>query len=62
MSFRQPELADAAAAYVGAEPDEILVGCGADEVLDIIAKACRATDKDSVIPIPTYSMYSVLSS
>ena len=32
------ELAEAAAAYVGAEPTEILVGCGADEVLDVIAK------------------------
>ncbi|MEX1295033.1 MAG: histidinol-phosphate transaminase [Candidatus Limnocylindrales bacterium] len=55
------ELAEAAAAYVGAEPLEILVGCGADEVLDIIAKTHLAPGQRSVIPVPTYSMYAVLS-
>ena len=55
------ELAEAAAAYVGAEPLEILVGCGADEVLDIIAKAFVPPGGTSVVPIPTYSMYGVLS-
>jgi histidinol-phosphate aminotransferase len=55
------ELAEAAAAYVGADPSEILVGCGADEVLDIIAKAFLAEGTDSVLPIPTYAMYGVLS-
>ena len=55
------ELAEAAADYVGAEPSEILVGCGADEVLDIIAKSFLAEDAVSVLPVPTYSMYGVLS-
>jgi histidinol-phosphate aminotransferase len=55
------DLADAAATYVGAEPSEILVGCGADEVLDIIAKAFLAEGAVSVLPVPTYSMYGVLS-
>lgn len=55
------ELAEAAAAYVGAEPLEILVGCGADEVLDIIAKTHLAPGRTSVVPVPTYSMYAVLS-
>lgn len=55
------ELAEAAAAYVGAEPTEILVGCGADEILDIIAKACLAPGAISVVPVPTYSMYAVLT-
>jgi histidinol-phosphate aminotransferase len=55
------ELAEAAAAYVGADPSEIIVGCGADEVLDIIAKAFLAEGTDSVLPIPTYAMYGVLS-
>ncbi len=32
------ELADAAAAYVGVDPSMVVVGAGADEVLDIIAK------------------------
>ena len=59
--FPTAELAEAAAAYVGARPDEILVGCGADEVLDIIAKTHLSPSRKSVIPVPTYSMYKVLS-
>ena len=55
------ELAEAAAAYVGARPDEILVGCGADEVLDIVAKAFLAPGRTAVVPVPTYSMYGVLT-
>jgi histidinol-phosphate aminotransferase len=55
------ELAEAAADYVGARPDEILVGCGADEVLDIIAKTYLGPASTSVVPIPTYSMYAVLT-
>jgi histidinol-phosphate aminotransferase len=55
------ELAEAAAAYVAARPDEILVGCGADEVLDIIAKTFLAPGAGSVVPAPTYSMYAVLT-
>ena len=55
------DLAEAAAAYVGARPEEILVGCGADEVLDIIAKTYLSPDSMSVVPVPTYSMYAVLT-
>lgn len=54
-------LAEAAAGYVGARPDEILVGCGADEVLDIIGKTFLPPGGTAVLPIPTYSMYGVLS-
>ncbi len=55
------EFAEAAAAYVGARADEILIGCGADEVLDIIAKTFLALGDISVVPVPTYSMYAVLT-
>ncbi|MFV2064299.1 MAG: histidinol-phosphate transaminase [Chloroflexota bacterium] len=55
------ELAEAAAEYVGAEPEEILVGCGADEVLDIIAKTFLAPGRTALVPLPTYSMYGVLT-
>jgi histidinol-phosphate aminotransferase len=55
------ELAEAAAAYVGVEPLEVIVGCGADEVLDIIAKAYLKPADRSIVPIPTYSMYGVLT-
>lgn len=55
------ELAEAAADYVGARPEEILVGSGADEVLDVIAKACLGPGSEALVPIPTYSMYGVLT-
>lgn len=54
-------LVEAAAAYVDARHDEILVGCGADEVLDIIAKTFLPAGGVGVVPIPTYSMYGVLT-
>ena len=55
------DLAQAAADYVGADRYEILVGAGADEVLDIIAKTFLSAGSVSVVPVPTYSMYAVLS-
>ena len=55
------ELAEAAAEYVDARPEEILVGCGADEVLDIVAKTFLAPGSTALVPIPTYSMYGVLT-
>ncbi len=39
----------------------VLIGCGADEVLDIIAKTFLAPGAGSVVPVPTYSMYAVLT-
>ncbi len=55
------DLAQAAADYVGADRDEILVGAGADEVLDIIAKTFIPAGGRAIVPIPTYSMYGVLT-
>lgn len=54
-------LAAAAAAYVQADASEILVGAGADEVLDIIAKAYLPAGSGAIVPVPTYSMYGVLT-
>jgi histidinol-phosphate aminotransferase len=54
--------AEAAADYVGARPQEILVGAGADEVLDVIAKTFLPQGATALLPIPTYAMYGVLTS
>lgn len=51
----------AAAARYGVAPDELMAGAGADEVLDIIAKACIAAGDRAVVPVPSYSMYRVLT-
>jgi histidinol-phosphate aminotransferase len=51
-------IAAAASRYeVGA--DELLVGAGADEILDLIAKAFLAEGHRAVIPTPSYAMYRV---
>lgn len=55
------DLTRAAAGYVGVAEAEIVVGAGADEVLDLIAKAFLAPGSTALVPVPTYSMYGVLS-
>jgi histidinol-phosphate aminotransferase len=54
-------LVEAAAEVYRVEPDEILVGAGADEVLDLCAKAFLPPGGTAVVPVPTYAMYRVLS-
>jgi histidinol-phosphate aminotransferase len=54
-------LTEAAAERYGVDTTELLVGAGADEILDLIAKAFVGPDRGAVIPSPTYSMYRVLS-
>jgi histidinol-phosphate aminotransferase len=55
------DLVAAAADTYGVGQDEILVGAGADEVLDLVAKAFLPPGADAVIPTPTYAMYHVLT-
>jgi histidinol-phosphate aminotransferase len=52
-------LVAAAAARYGVEPAELLVGAGADEILDLIGKAFITPGARAVVPGPTYSMYRV---
>jgi histidinol-phosphate aminotransferase len=49
----------AAAARYGVGTDEILVGAGADEILDLIGKAFIRPGDRTVVPVPTYAMYRV---
>jgi histidinol-phosphate aminotransferase len=56
------ELTDAAAAYIGVRPEQVVVGAGADEVLDMVAKAFLPAGSAALVPIPTYPMYGVLTS
>ena len=49
----------AAAARYGVEPAEILVGAGADEILDLISKAFLPPGGSAVIPTPSYAMYRI---
>jgi len=56
------DLTAAAASYAGVEPSEIVVGAGADEVIDLVAKAYLPAGSAALVPIPTYAMYGVLTS
>ena len=54
-------LIDAAAARYGVAFEEILVGAGADEILDLCAKAFIPAGGAAIVPIPTYPMYGILT-
>jgi histidinol-phosphate aminotransferase len=51
----------AAADRYGVAPEELLVGAGADEILDLVAKAFIPAGGAAVVPTPTYAMYRVLT-
>lgn len=50
-----------AAAVYGVGIDEILVGAGADEILDLVGKAFLPPRGRAVVPAPTYAMYRVVT-
>ena len=52
-------LAEAAAARYGITPAELVPGAGADEILDLCAKAFLPFGGRAVIPTPSYAMYRV---
>ncbi len=54
-------LIEAAAARYDVGTDELLVGAGADEILDLVAKAFLPVGGTAVLPAPTYAMYRVLT-
>ncbi|HEX2470183.1 MAG TPA: histidinol-phosphate transaminase [Candidatus Limnocylindrales bacterium] len=54
-------LVEAAAERYGVGTDELVVGAGADEILDVIGKTFLVEGARAVIPIPTYAMFRVLT-
>ena len=54
-------LVEAAAGRYGVSTDELVVGAGADEILDVIAKTFLVEGAKAVLPVPTYAMYRVLT-
>jgi len=54
-------LIEAAAAAYGVGTDELLVGAGADEILDLAGKAFLPEGGRAVLPAPTYAMYRVIT-
>ena len=54
-------LTSALAVYTGASPDEITIGAGADEILDLLAKAYVGAGDPVVLSRPTYAMFRIVS-
>jgi histidinol-phosphate aminotransferase len=54
-------LVETAARVYGVGTDELLVGAGADEILDLIGKVFIPANGAAVIPTPTYAMYRVVT-
>ena len=54
-------LIETAAAVYGVGADELLVGAGADEILDLVGKAFLPAGGRAVVPVPTYAMYRVVT-
>jgi histidinol-phosphate aminotransferase len=48
-------------AYCGVGTDRLIVGAGADEILDIIAKTFLDNGDTTVISAPTYPMYAIVT-
>jgi histidinol-phosphate aminotransferase len=55
------ELTLAIARYNSVAPEQVLVGAGADEVLDLVGKAFLPAGGAAIVPTPTYGMYAVLT-
>jgi histidinol-phosphate aminotransferase len=51
----------AAADRYGVGTDEVIVGAGADEILDIVGKVYLPPGATAVIPTPSYAMYRVIT-
>ncbi len=51
----------AAADRYGVGTDEIIVGAGADEILDIVGKVYLPPGSTAVVPTPSYAMYRVIT-
>jgi histidinol-phosphate aminotransferase len=54
-------LVAAAAARYGVATEEVIVGAGADEILDIAGKVFLPPGASAVIPTPSYAMYRVIT-
>ena len=53
------ELREAAAAYCGVEAEQITVGAGADELIELCARTYLAPGRRAAISAPTYGLYRI---
>ncbi|HEY5160218.1 MAG TPA: aminotransferase class I/II-fold pyridoxal phosphate-dependent enzyme [Gaiellaceae bacterium] len=56
------ELHAAAASYVGAQPEQIVLGAGSDSLIHLVARTyLGAGRRSAIVDLPTYSLYGIAS-
>ncbi|MBA2331801.1 MAG: histidinol-phosphate aminotransferase family protein, partial [Actinobacteria bacterium] len=55
------ELREAAAAYCGADVDQIVVGAGADELIALCARTYLGPGRRAAVTPPTYGLYRIVT-
>jgi histidinol-phosphate aminotransferase len=55
------ELRSAAAAYAGVEPDQIVIGAGADDLIGLAARTFLWHGRTASVSAPTYPVYAIAS-
>lgn len=55
------ELREAAAAYAGVEPEQVVIGAGADDLILLVARTFLAPGRRAAIRRPTYPLYAIAS-
>jgi histidinol-phosphate aminotransferase len=55
------ELREAAAAYAGCAVEQVVVGCGGDGLIELVARVFLGPGRRAAIIAPTYPMYAVAS-
>ena len=53
------ELREAAAAYVGLRPENVVVGAGADDLIGLVARTFLAPGRSASVREPTYALYRI---
>ena len=55
------ELREAAASYAGLQPEQVVVGAGADDLIGLVARTFLAPGRKAYVREPTYGLYAIAS-
>jgi histidinol-phosphate aminotransferase len=55
------ELREAAAAYAGVGPEQVVIGAGADDLIGLVARTFLAPGRKTAVQLPTYPLYAIAS-
>lgn len=57
--MNMPSLLEKIAEYVGLAPNNVILGTGSDQLIDLVTKAFLRPNDESIISIPTFGLYEV---